>query len=141
MRVLRPDGRHHQYLKVKMSLYMVTTALSVFNKLEDEQMKEWTSKQPDRVYQFTVEPYDEKEGIAAYLRVKAGKTKAGRGVYKRRRPFVHFRFNHVDGALKVLLKDVEFVEAVEKDCVSIDGSPEYASQLNDFMAVLQGMMT
>ncbi len=141
MPTVRPKDPHKQYLKVKMSLYMVTTALSVFNKLEDEQMKEWTSKQPDRVYQFTVEPYDEEEGIAAYLRVKAGKTKAGRGVYKRRRPFVHFRFNHVDGAMKVLLKDVEFVEAVEKDCVSIDGSPEYASQLNDFMAVLQGMMT
>jgi len=141
MPTVRPKDPHKQYLKVKMSLYMVTTALSVFNKLEDEQMKEWTSKQPDRVYQFTVEPYDEEEGIAAYLRVKAGKTKAGRGVYKRRRPFVHFRFNHVDGALKVLLKDVEFVEAVEKDCVSIDGSPEYAAQLNDFMAVLQGMMT
>ena len=62
-------------------------------------------------------------------------------MYKRRRPFVHFRFNTVDGALKVLLKEVEFVEAVEKDCVSIDGSPEYSAQLNDLMAVLQGMMT
>jgi hypothetical protein len=124
-----------------MSLYMITTALSAFNKLGDEGMKQWTGKQPDRIYQFTVEPYDEEKGIAAYLRVKGGKTKAGRGVYKRRRPFVHFRFNQVDGAMKVLLKDYEFVEAVGKNCVSIDGSPEYAAQLNDFMAVLQGIMT
>ncbi len=141
MPTARPKDELKQYLKVKMSLYMITTALSAFNKLGDSRMKEWTSKQPDRVYQFTVEPYDEENGIAAYLRVKAGKTKAGRGVYKRRRPFVHFRFNGVDGAMKVLLKEVEFVEAVEKNCVSIDGSPEYASQLNDLMAVLQGMMT
>jgi hypothetical protein len=124
-----------------MSLYMITTALSAFNKLGDERMKEWTGKQPDRIYQFTVEPYDEEKGIAAYLRVKAGKSKAGRGVYKRRRPFVHFRFNQVDGAMKVLLKEVEFVEAVGKNCVAVDGSPEYAAQLNDFMATLQEMMT
>ena len=141
MPTARPKDPHKRYLKVKMSLYMITTALSAFNKLEDSRMKEWTSKQPDRIFQFTVEPYDEEAGIAAYLRVKAGKTKAGRGVYKRRRPFVHFRFNTVDGALKVLLKDVEFVEAVEQDCVSIEGSPEYSAQLNDLMAVLQGMMT
>ena len=141
MPTANPKDPQKRYLKVKMSLYMITTALSAFNKLGDSGMKEWTSKQPDRVYQFTVEPYDEETGIAAYLRVKGGKTKAGRGVYKRRRPFVHFRFQTVDGALKVLLKEVEFVEAVEKNCVSIDGSPEYASQLNDLMAVLQGMMT
>ena len=141
MPTTNPKDPHKRYMKVKMSLYMITTALSVFNKLEDAGMKEWTSKQPDRIYQFTVEPYDEETGIAAYLRVKAGRTKAGRGVYKRRRPFVHFRFNTVDGALKVLLKEVEFVEAVEKDCVFIDGSPEYAAQVNDLMAVLQGMMT
>jgi hypothetical protein len=141
MPTARPKDPQKQYLKVKMSLYMITTALSAFNKLGDERMKEWTGKQPDRIYQFTVEPYDEDKGIAAYLRVKAGKSKAGRGVYKRRRPFVHFRFNRVDGAMKVLLKEVEFVEAVGKNCVAVDGSPEYAAQLNDFMAVLQGMMT
>ncbi len=45
-------------------------------------------RQPDRIYQFSVEP----EGIAAYLRVRGGQTKAGRGVYQRRRPFVHMRF-------------------------------------------------
>ncbi len=141
MPTTNPKDPHKRYLKVKMSLYMVSTALSVFNKLGDSGMKEWTSKQPDRIYQFTVEPYDEESGIAVYLRVKAGKTKAGRGIYKRRRPFVHFRFNEVDGAIKVLLKEVAFVEAVEKNCVSIEGSPEYAAQLNDFMAVLQTMMT
>ncbi len=102
-------------------------------------MRRWTMKQPDRIYQFSVEPVEE-TGIAVYLRVKAGKTKAGRGVYTRKRPFVHFRFNGVDGALKVLLKEVEFVSGVEKGCVRIDGSPEYAAQLNDLMAVLQNRM-
>jgi hypothetical protein len=141
MPTARPKDPLKQHMKVKMSIYMITTALSTLNKLGDSGMKEWTSKQPDRIYQFVVEPYDEEKGIAAYLRVKAGNTKAGRGIYKRRRPFVHFRFKTVEGALKVLLKEVEFVEAVEKGCVAIDGSPEYSAQLNDFMAVLQAKMT
>lgn len=136
----RPSDPTKQALKVKMALYMITTALSTLNKLGDPKMKAWTTKQPDRIYQFSVEPV-EKSGIAAYLRVKAGQSKAGRGVYTRRRPFVHFRFSSVEGALKVLLNEVEFVSGVEQGCVRIDGSPEYAAQLNDFMAVLQGRMT
>jgi hypothetical protein len=47
----------------------------------------------------------------------------------------------VEGTLKVLLKEVAFVEAVEKGYVETIGSPEYACYLNDYMAILQGMMT
>jgi len=36
---------------------------------------------------------------------------------------------------------VEFVEGVEKGYVETIGSPEYACMLNDFMAVLQAMLT
>jgi hypothetical protein len=62
-------------------------------------------------------------------------------VYTRRSPFVLFHFSSVAGALKVLLKDVGCVEGVEKGCVEVLGSPEYAMALNDFMAVLQGVLT
>jgi hypothetical protein len=131
-----------KFIKVKMSLYMITTALSILNKSGSPEMRNWTEKQPDRIYQFTVEPFEgEETGIAAYLRVKGGKSKAGRGIYTRRRPFVHFRFNGVDGAYSVLQKEVEFVSGVEKGCVIVEGSPEYSSQLNDFMSILQGMLT
>lgn len=133
----RPKDEAKKRLKVKMAFYMVTTALSQFNKGGDPEMNAWTKKQPDRIYQITVEP----GGIGAYLRVKGGRTKAGRGVYTRRRPFVHMRFNGVDGALAVLLKDAEFVEGVAKGYVRIEGSPEYAAQLNDFMQRIQGMLT
>lgn len=137
----RPKDELRQYLKVKMSIYMITTALSVYNKLRTPEMTSWTESQPDRIYQFTVESGDEEKEIAAYLRVKNGRTKAGRGVYTRRRPFVHFRFSSVAGAMKVLLKEVGFVEGVEAGYVAIDGSPEYSAQLNDHMAVLQRLMT
>ena len=136
----RPKDPLKRYLKVKMSIYMITTALSAFNKLGNERMRDWTKNQPDRIYQFTVGS-EQFGDFGAYLRVKAGQSKAGRGVYARRKPFVHFRFKTVDGALKVLGKEVAFVEGVEAGCVAIDGSPEYAAQLNDLMALLQGMLT
>ena len=136
----RPKELDKQKLKVKCSLYMITRALSVYNKLGDPGMKEWCQRQPDRIYQFSVEPYPE-TGIACYLRVKAGNSKSGHGVYARRSPFVHFHFLSVEGAMKVLLKEVDFVAGVEKGYVETVGSPEYACQLNDFMAVLQSMLT
>jgi len=137
----RPKDFTGQSLKVKMSLYMITRALSQYNKLGDPDMQEFCRRQPDRIYQFTVENGDDKEYIACYLRIKAGKSKSGHGVYTRRSPFVHFRFLSVEGAMAVLLKDVEFVKAVETGYVETVGSPEYACYLNDYMAILQGMLT
>lgn len=127
-------------LKVKCSLYMITRALSQYNKLGDPDMQEFCLRQPDRIYQFRVEQGGDPEFIACYLRIKAGQSKSGHGVYTRRSPFVLFRFLSVDGALKVLGKECEFVEGVEKGYVETVGSPEYAMYLNDYMAILQGML-
>lgn len=136
----KPRDYDKQKLKVKCSLYMITRALSTYNKLGDPDMHEWCLRQPDRIYQFSVEPYPE-TGIACYLRVKAGKSKSGHGVYTRRSPFVHFHFLSVEGAIKVLQKEVPFVRAAELGYIETIGSPEYAVQLNDFMAILQSMLT
>jgi hypothetical protein len=133
----RPKDPQRKQLKVKMILYMITTALSQYSKGGDPEMMKWTARQPERIYQMSVEP----EGIAAYLRVRGGLTKAGRGYYTRRRPFVHMRFHGVDGALPVLLKDVEFVESVARGYVTVEGSPEYAAAMNDFMQRIQAMVT
>lgn len=133
----RPKAPEKKRLKVKMIVYMITTALSQYNKGGDPDMAHWTQKQPDRIYQMSVEG---EADIAAYVRVKAGKSKAGRGYYKRRRPFVHIQFTSVDSALPVLLNDVEFVGALAQNLVSIEGSPEYASNLNDFMQRIQALL-
>ena len=100
-------------------------------------MTSWTSKQPERVYQMLVEP----EGIAAYLRVRGGLSKAGRGVYARRRPFVLMRFHGADGTLAIMNKEVGFIDGVAKGLVRIEGSPEYAANFNDFMMRVQGLLT
>ena len=141
MKILLPTARprtpSRKRLKVKMIIYMITTALSQYNKGGDPDMAAWTKKQPDRVYQMSV---DKEEDMAAYLRVKAGKTKAGRGFYTRRRPFVHIRFAGVDDALPILLNDIAFVEAVGRNLVTIEGSPEYGANLNDFMQRIQALV-
>ena len=127
-------------LKVKMSLYMITRALSKYNKLGDPDFSEFCMRQPERIYQFAVDEGDEKNTVACYFRVSQGKSKNGHGIYERRSPFVLFHFFSIDGALKVLGKECEFVEGVEKGYVETIGSPEYACYLNDYMAIIQGMM-
>jgi hypothetical protein len=133
----QPKDAAKRRLKVKMTIYMITTALSQYNNGGDPEMTSWTSKQPERVYQMLVEP----EGIAAYLRVRGGLSKAGRGMYARRRPFVLMRFHGIDGALAVMNKEVGFIDGVAKGFVRIEGSPEYAANLNDFMMRVQGLLT
>lgn len=139
--ILLPNKRPTQpdkiRLKVKMIIYMITTALSQYNKAGDEDMKKWTGIQPDRIYQLSCEP----EGIAAFVRIKAGKSKAGRGYYRRKLPFVHMKLNTAKNALHVFLNDVEFVEAISKGYIKVEGSPEYAAKLNDFMQRIQALIT
>lgn len=134
-----PQDDLNKYLKVKLSLYMITTALSSANKLGWDGITGWTN-QPDRIYQFAVGDLENPE-IACYLRVKGGKSKAGRGMYTRKNAFVCFHFTNIQGALYNLLKKKEFVECVEDGDMEIIGAPEYGAQLNDIMAVLQDMLT
>ncbi len=133
---VRPTDPAKKRLKVKMTFYMITTALSQYNKGGDPEMVKWTSMQPERIYQITVD-----DGIAAYLRVKAGKSKAGRGVYKRRRPFVHMKFNGVDGAFPIVMNEVDMVTAIKKGYLSLEGSPEYGGNVGDFMMRIQELIT
>jgi hypothetical protein len=132
-----PKSPEQARLKVKMTLYMVSTALSQLNKAGDPEMVKWTTKQPERIYQWSCEPGD----IACYLRVKAGKSQAGRGYYTRRKPFVHMRFNGVDSALPVLSNKVDTVSAIGTGLITSEGSPEYAGQLGDFMLKIAAMVS
>ena len=141
MKMLQPDAQprdeHQARLKIKMTLYMITTALSQLNKAGDPEMVKWTTKQPERIYQWSCEP----EGIAAYLKIKAGKSKAGRGYYTRRKPFVHMKFHGADGALPVLSNSVDFVEAISKGMITVDGPPEYAAGIGNFMVRIASMLS
>lgn len=141
MKILMPNAKpktpEKAHLKVKMSLYMVSTALSQMNKAGYPDMQSWTMKQPERIYQWSVDGTD----IACYLKIKAGNTKAGRGMYARRKPFVHMRFSSVDGALPVLANTVDTVSAISQGLVINDGSPEYGGRIGDFMMKISKLLT
>lgn len=134
-----------QYIKVKLSLTLITRALSTANKLGWSTMSEWTSNQPDRTYQFIVgETKDEKGNviypeITANLRVKQGKSKSSKGCVKY--PFVLFKFPNPDGCIAVLTGRYGFVECVEKGCVEIIGAGDsYAVAFNAIMTQCQNML-
>lgn len=134
-----------QYLKVKLSLYLITRALSAANKLGWKDMVEFATKQPDRTYQFVVGPTLDKDGkelypaIKAYLRVKNGKSKAGKG--ERKYPFVLFQFPTPDDCLAVLTNRYDFVECCDRGCVNIVGaSDSYAITFNNIMGRCQAML-
>jgi hypothetical protein len=132
----QPKDTATRLLKVKLTMYMITNALSQLNKGGDDDMVVWTSKQPDRIYQLSVQP----DGPAAYLRVKGGKSKSGHGVYGRKAPFMHMMFNGLDGAYKVLAENKETVQAMRDGDVKLEGSPEYAGSMGSFMVRIQNML-
>ena len=139
------DEPWEQYLKVKLSLYLITRALSTANKLGWPVMAEWTAKQPDRTYLFHVGATLDKDGnelypeIFANLRVKNGKSKAGKKNVKY--PFVLFDFPTPDDCIAVLSDRYSFVESVARGCVKVVGAGDsYAVQFNSIMTVCQNLL-
>jgi len=131
-----PKNPAKRALKVKLLLYMVTTALSQLNRAGEPTMAKLAEKSPDRVYQWIVEG-----GPAAYLRMRAGRTKAGRGIYTRRRPFVLMRFPDIEGAYQVLTSKVALVEAVKQGYVVTEGAMEYSKEIGICMQMVEELMT
>ncbi|HOO26774.1 MAG TPA: hypothetical protein PKW24_09195, partial [Clostridiales bacterium] len=74
--------------------------------------------------------------ISAYIRVKAGKTKAGRGEYKRSMPFFTLRFDNLDSALGILMSIDDMIEATKAGRLIMDGAPEFGAQVGDFMLMV-----
>ncbi len=131
-----PEDMNKKALKVKLLLYMVTNALSQLNKGGDPQMMKLTKNSPDRIFQWTVTG-----GPSAYLRIKNGKSKAGRGIYKRRRPFVLMTFPDTEGAFKVLTSQVPLVEAVKLGYVATEGAMEYSKEIGLHMQRIEVLTT
>ena len=117
-------------LLVKAFFYLLSGGISQLNKLGHEGIHDWALKSPDRVYAWAVDGYPQ---ISAYLRVKAGQTRAGRGEYKRAMPFFTLRFNSLDSALGILLDADDMLEALKAGRLIMDGAPEFGGQIGGFM--------
>lgn len=125
-----PEDEDTQKLAVKCFFYLLSSGISQLNKNGHEAVHDWATKSPDRVYAWAVDGYPE---VSAFLRVKAGKTRSGRGVYKRAMPFFTMRFDSLPSALGILLSTDDMLESTKQGKLIMDGAPEFGGQIGEFM--------
>lgn len=125
-----PEKEEEKQLMVKCFFYLLSSGISQLNKMGHPEIRDWTTKSPDRVYAFAVDGHPE---VAAFIRIKAGKSRAGRGEYKRAMPFFTLRFDNLDSALGILLGTDDMLESTKSGKLIMDGGPEFGAQLGGFM--------
>lgn len=125
-----PKDEETKELLVKCYFYLLSSGISQLNKMGHPEIKDWTLKSPDRVYAFAVDGYPQ---VSAFIRIKAGKSRAGRGEYKRAMPFFTLRFNSLDSALGILMSIDDMLEATKAGRLVMDGGPEFGAQIGGFM--------
>ena len=125
-----PKDEATKELLVKCYFYLLSSGISQLNKMGHPEIKDWTTKSPDRVYAFAVDGYPQ---VSAFIRIKAGKSRAGRGEYKRAMPFFTLRFNNLDSALGILMSIDDMLEATKAGRLVMDGGPEFGAQIGGFM--------
>jgi hypothetical protein len=132
-----PPPPEERALRVRLLLYLVPRALERLHREGHGPMRELAEDSPDRVYQWTVTGTD----IAAWLRMHAGRVKSGRGVYERRKPFVHFMFPDVDAAFGVLTATGSQMSGFRGGRVVTYGSPEYTRKMALLMQQVDELLT
>lgn len=132
-----PKDEAEQRLLVKCMFYLLSTGISTLNKLKHPKIHPWTTASPDRVYAWAV---GDDEELSAYIRIKAGQSKASRGTYRRSMPFFTMRFDSVRSALGILLSIDDMIESTVKGKLIMEGGPEYGSQLGDHMLLIGSMI-
>ena len=130
-----PEGEEEKDLLVKMFFYLLTSGISQLNKAGHPEISKWVAKSPDRVYAFAVTGKPE---LSAYIRVKAGNSKAARGEYTHSKPFFTMRFASSGDALGILLETDDMIEATIKERLMMEGAPEFGAQIGEFMKVVAG---
>ena len=125
-----PTDEETKKLLVKCYFYLVSSGISTLNKQGHEDVHNWALKSPDRVYAWAVDGYPE---VSAFIRIKAGKSKAGRGVYKRALPFFTMRFDNLDSALGILMGTADMLEYTKQSKLIMDGAPEFGGQIGAYM--------
>jgi hypothetical protein len=128
-----PGDEVTKVLLVKSFFYLLSSGISCLNKNGHEAVHAWALQSPDRVYAWAVNDHPE---VSAYIRVKAGKSRAGRGQYKRAMPFFTLRFDSLDSALGILLDTDDMMDATKAGRLIMDGAPEFGAMLGDFMLMV-----
>ncbi len=130
-----PDSEEEQALAVKLYFYLLSAGISQLNKAGHPAVVKWTRASPDRVYAWTVEG---RPDLSAYLRIKAGNSRAARGIYERSKPFFTMSFDSPRSALGILLSRDDMVEATKAGRIIMKGAPEYGAALGEYMLLVGG---
>lgn len=125
-----PKDEATKELMVKCFFYLLSSGISQLNKMGHDEIHDWALKSPDRVYALAVDGHPE---VSAFIRIKAGKSRAGRGEYERAMPFFTLRFDTLDSALGTLLGIDDMLTAVKQGHIIMDGAPEFGGQFGGFM--------
>lgn len=125
-----PEDVQVQRLLVKLYFYLLSSGISQLNKAGHPDIAKWVKSSPDRVYAWTV---NGEADLSAFLRIKAGNSKASRGLYKRSKPFFTMRFNSTASALGILMEIDDMIEATIKGNLVMEGAPEFGAQLGIYM--------
>ncbi|MBR5754143.1 MAG: hypothetical protein IKX83_06635 [Clostridia bacterium] len=122
-------------LLCKLYFYLLSSGISALNKMGEPKISEWVKASPDRCYQWSVVDYPE---TTAYLRVKEGKSKAGRGAYPRAKPFFTMKFDTPKSALLILLDIGDMFDMTANSQLIMEGGPEFGVQIGDMMMHVGG---
>lgn len=128
-----PSGSEDRELMVKLFFYLLSSGISQLNKAGHPEISKWATRSPDRVYAWAVSGKPE---LSAYIRVKAGNSKAARGEYTYSKPFFTMRFDSVDSALGILMQRDNMLESTARGKLIMEGGPEYGAQLGEFMMIV-----
>lgn len=128
-----PPSEADQELLTRCMFYLLTTGISQLNRAGHPKVRAWSEHQPDRVYQLEVEGRDD---LAAYIRVKGGRTKSARGPYRRTKPFFSMSFDTARSALGILLGVDDMVESTVTEKLVMKGAPEYGAELGELMELV-----
>lgn len=128
-----PEDETLCLLLCKLYFYLLSSGISQLNKMGHPDVHDWASKSPDRVYQWAVENHPE---CTAYLRVKAGKSRAGRGEYKRSKPFFCMKFDTAQHAMMILLGTGDMVGMTKEKQLIMEGAPEFGAMIGEYMMIV-----
>lgn len=133
-----PNDEKEKDLFVKLHFYLISSGISQLNKAGYPEITKWTEDSPDRAYEWRVEGKPE---LSAYIRVKYGKSKAGRGEYKRSKPFFIMRFNDTDSALDMLKYGNNLINHTVNSDIIMEGATEYDLQIKSFMLLIKNLLS
>jgi len=128
-----PTTPQERALLVKLYFYLLSSGISQLNKAGHPAVKKWTSESPDRVFAWSVAG---RPDLSAYIRVKAGHSRAARGVYERSKPFFTMSFDSPESALGILLERDDMIAATMEGRLSLLGAPEYGAMLGEYMLLV-----